>query len=305
MVGGQALQGIVAFAGAGGLAAWMTTAGDVSLRYIPANTLGVPELPWPAAVIGACVVALWYWTGDHFVVQRFLAARDLKSIRRGSFIAAIMVLLAAPFVFPLPLQEAGTQPLPPLAAGVLATVISAVVMAAMAGYFHSAAALFTMDFYVARHSAASDRRLVNVGRMATAGFVVLALILVSFLALTASSNTVLVQRLQMYLAAPVSALMIAVLFSKRTIARGAAIGLAAGGTVEALHATAWLLSPGGTLDGLAGIETAYVAFAAFVVTLSVVLLSGTPATPATPSGISVIPKPDGSLRMDSGWRRAV
>ena len=291
MIGGHALQGAIAFAGAAGLAGWMTFGSDFPLKAAAPARLPVLDLPWPVTLAGAMVIALWYWTGDHFVVQRMLAARDLKSIGGGALIAVVLVVSAAPFLFPLPLQEVGDPALPAAVSGFLACVIIAVVMAALSGYLHSAASLVTMDFYCARHSAASDARLVRVGRLVS-GLLVLTAVAIAVDAGNAGlSSAFLVQRLQLYLAAPAAALMIAVLFSRRTIARGAVAGLLAGILIEATHAAAWLAGPDSVLDGLAGIDTVYVALAAFTVTLAVVFLGGSPATAATPAGISAVPRP--------------
>lgn len=291
MVAGHALQGAVAFAGAAGLAAWMALGTEFPLHAAASEHLPVLDLPWPVMLAAAMVIALWYWTGDHFVVQRMLAARDLKSVGRGALIAAILVVVAAPFVFPLPLQEAGTPALPPVAAGLVSLVIIAVVMAALSGYVHSASALLTMDFYLARHPAASEKRLVRVGRLASGVFVLIAVLFTAGSGFATSPATLVVQRLQLYLAAPAAALMIAVLFSKRTLARGAVTGLMAGGLIEATHAIAWLVGPDSVLDGVARIDTVYAALAAFSVTLAVIFLRGSPATVATPAGISAVPRP--------------
>jgi SSS family solute:Na+ symporter len=290
MVAGHALQGAVAFAGAAGLGAWMLLGTDFPLQAASEH-LPVLDLPWPVMLAAAMIIALWYWTGDHFVVQRILAARDLKSVGRGALIAAVLVVVAAPFVFPLPLQEAGTPALPPVAAGLVSLVIIAVVMAALSGYVHSAAALLTMDFYLARHPAASEKRLVRVGRIASGVFVLIAVLFTAGSGFATSPATLVVQRLQLYLAAPAAALMIAALFSKRTIARGAVTGIMAGGLIEATHAVAWLIGPDSVLDGVARIDTVYAALAAFTVTLAVIFLRGSPATVATPAGISAVPRP--------------
>jgi SSS family solute:Na+ symporter len=292
MVAGHVLQGAVAFAGAAGLAAWMFLGTDFPLQAAGPEHLQVLDLPWPVTMAAAMVIATWYWTGDHFVVQRMLAARDLKSVGRGALLAAILVVGAAPFVFPLPLQEVGTPALPPIAAGLFALVIIAVVMAALSGYVHSAASLLTMDFFLARHPSASERRLVRVGRITSGVFVLIGVLFAAGLGPT--STALVVQRLQLYLAGPAAALMIAVLFSKRTIARGAVTGLVAGGLIEAAHAIAWLAGPGSVLDSIARVDTVYAALAAFAVTLSATFLGGSPATAATPAGITAVPRPGGT-----------
>jgi SSS family solute:Na+ symporter len=291
LIAGHALQGGIAFAGAAALAGWMTFGTEYPLLSAPHEQLPVLDLPWPVMLAGAMVIALWYWTGDHFVVQRFLAARNTRTVGRGALIAALMVVLAAPFVFPLPLQAAGSPVLPPAATAILTLVILTVVMAALAGYLHSAAALITMDFYLARHPAATERRLVHAGRVTTALCILVAGLTGAGWGISAPASAIVVQRLQLYLAGPVAALMITVLFSKRTIARGAVLGLVAGALIETTHAVAWLVGPGSALDSIARIDTVYIALTAFTVTLAVIFLGGTPATVATPAGVTAVPRP--------------
>jgi SSS family solute:Na+ symporter len=300
MLAGHAVQGVLAALGATALAVWLASGPTVPLAPLPAEQLPVLDIPWPVSIAGAIMIALWYWTADHFTVQRFLAARDARAGSYGALIAVVLVVLAAPFVFPLPLQELGGSTLPPALAGLLATVITAVVMAALTGYFHSAAALFTLDFYVARHPAAHDERLILVGRLITTLFVLISILVVSSLALIAPATVPVVQRLQLYLAAPTAALMIAVMFSQRIIARGAVAGLVVGGIIECIHAGAWLTNAGGVLGLLGSVNTVYVALASFTLTLAVVFLGGASATIATPSEISVVTRPNAGVKPRRG-----
>jgi solute:Na+ symporter, SSS family len=291
MLAGHAVQGILAVAGAIALAFWQASGPEMPLPSLPAEQLPVLEIPWPVSVAGAVMIALWYWTADQYTVQRFLAARDVRAITHGAFLAAVLVLLAAPLIFPLPLQELGAATLPLPIAGLLATVITAVVMAALQGYFHSAAALFTLDFYVARHPAADDRRLIRTGRVATLFFVGIAILVVTGMALVAPATAPAVQRLQLYLAAPTAALMIAVMFSPRIIARGAVAGLLAGGFFECVHAGAWITGAGGIIGVFGSINTVYVTLGSFGLTLLVIYLDGSPTSTGTPAEVSSVARP--------------
>jgi SSS family solute:Na+ symporter len=280
---GHTLQGAAAFAGAAFIALWSLASGGLNLQSIPSAELPSSDIPWPIGVIGALVIAVWYWTGDHFVAQRFLAARDAKAIGKGTAIAAVMTVAAAPFVFPLPLQQAELAAPNPVVTMVLAVIVSAVVMAALAGYIHSTAALLTLDFYVGRHPAATDRKLVSVGRNATLIIVLATLTFVSGILTVPASSTAEVQLIQFYLAGPVAALMLAVLFSQRMLARGAVMGLIAGGLIELVHAVANVTGVRGPLAGFADLPAVEIALIAFVVTLAVIILGGSPAAVRTPA----------------------
>jgi SSS family solute:Na+ symporter len=282
LLAGHVVQGACAFVSAILIAAWAIVRGGLPLQPVPGEDLPLSNIPWPLAVIGALVVAVWYWTGDHFVVQRILAARDTRSVSRGALIAAVMVVSAAPFVFPLPLQEAGAASPDPVVTFLMALIVCAVVMAALAGYFHSTAALLTLDFYVARHPAASDARLVAVGKNATFAIVLASLAFVSGLFFIPASSTFQVQCLQFYLAGPVAALMLVVLFSQRLLARGAVAGLIAGGLFELAYAAASVSGDGGVLAPLAALHVVDVALLGFGITLAVIILGGSPAAVRTP-----------------------
>jgi SSS family solute:Na+ symporter len=283
LLAGHTAQGAAAFVGAGLIAAWSLISGGLNLQSIPSAELPTSDIPWPIAVVGALVIAVWYWTGDHFVAQRFLAARDSRAIGKGAVIAAVMTVAAAPFVFPLPLQKAELASPNPVVTMVLAVIVSAVVMAALAGYFHSTAALLTLDFFVARHPAASDRKLVSVGKIATLIIVLATLAFVSGFIDVPASSAAQVQLIQFYLAGPVAALMLAVLFSQRMLARGAVMGLIAGGLIELSHATANVVGVPASLAWFPAMPALEIALLAFVVTLSFIILGGSPAAVRTPS----------------------
>ena len=63
---------------------------------------------------------------------------------------------------------------------VLAGMLSAL-MSALASLFNSTATLFTVDFYKRLRPQSSEKHLVNVGRIATAGVIVLGMAWIPFL----------------------------------------------------------------------------------------------------------------------------
>jgi solute:Na+ symporter, SSS family len=280
---GHAVQGAAAFVGAAIIAVWSLVTGGLNLRTLPSQELPAYNIPWPLGVAGALVIAIWYWTGDHFVAQRFLAARDSRAVGKGALIAAVMTVAAAPFVFPLPLQEAQLASTNPIVTMLLALIVSAVVMAALAGYFHSTAAMLALDFYIARHPAASDRKLVEVGKSATLIIVLATLAFVSGLVSVPATTTAQVQKIQFYLAGPVAALMLSVLFSQRMISRGAVMGLITGGLIELAHAVANVTRVTGPLALFAALPAVEIALVAFIVTLAVIILGGSTTAVRTPS----------------------
>ena len=60
-----------------------------------------PKFPWLGMLIGAPIVGLWYWCTDQYIVQRTLAAANIKEARRGTIFAAYMKMLPL-FIFIVP-----------------------------------------------------------------------------------------------------------------------------------------------------------------------------------------------------------
>ncbi|MFM2392608.1 MAG: hypothetical protein RLZZ546_585, partial [Bacteroidota bacterium] len=52
-----------------------------------------PDFPWPSLFITSTIVGIWYWCTDQYIVQRALAAKDLKEGRRGTIFGALLKLL--------------------------------------------------------------------------------------------------------------------------------------------------------------------------------------------------------------------
>ena len=42
------------------------------------------DFPWIGILIASPVIGIWYWCTDQYIVQRTLAAKDLKNARRGA-----------------------------------------------------------------------------------------------------------------------------------------------------------------------------------------------------------------------------
>jgi SSS family solute:Na+ symporter len=139
------------------------------------------KYPWPAMLLCAPIIGLWYWCTDQYIVQRILGARDDKQARRGTIFAGFLKLTPV-FLFIIPgmicfalaksginpdiqkhlidangqlIREQGTRSIPivgrhVLPVGVRGIVVAgllAALMSALAGVFNASSSLFTMDFY--------------------------------------------------------------------------------------------------------------------------------------------------------------
>ena len=216
--------------------------------------------PWLGMLLCAPIIGLWYWTTDQYIVQRTLGASSLKEARRGTIAAAFLKLLPV-FIFIVPgiicfalaasgksealgaalldsegklINANAQQAFPSLVAKVLPVGIRGMVvagllaalMSSLAGVFNASSTLFTMDFYSRFRPNASEAALVRIGRIATAGMVVIGLLWIPVIQGSRGLYDYL-QSVQGYLAPPIFVVFFFGVFMKRINAQGclAALGI--------------------------------------------------------------------------------
>jgi SSS family solute:Na+ symporter len=209
--------------------------------------------PWLGVLLCSPIIGLWYWCTDQYIVQRVLTARGLKQARQGTIFAAYLKLVPV-FIFLIPgmiavalykqgaagFETIGENPqaafpvlvsnmLPEGLRGlVLAGMLSAL-MSALASLFNSTATLFTVDFYKRLRPQASEQHLVNIGRLATAGVIVLGMLWIPFLQGIGNSGLYgYLQLVQSLLAPSIAAVFMAGIFSGRVTPKSGLVGLVFG-----------------------------------------------------------------------------
>ena len=60
-----------------------------------------PDFPWTGIVLGAPILAIWYWCTDQYIVQRILSAKDVNAARGGTVLAGFLKILPM-FILVLP-----------------------------------------------------------------------------------------------------------------------------------------------------------------------------------------------------------
>lgn len=207
-----------------------------------------PDFPWLGMVLAPPIVGIWYWCTDQCIVQRTLAARNETQARRGSIFASFLKLFPF-FVFFIPgitafaLSQTGQiqlaasdQAFPTLVKallpiglrGLVVGGLLAALMSSLAAVFNSCSTLFTMDIYKKIRPDASEKRLVFVGRVATAVVVVSGILWIPFMKFISGELYHYLQSVQSYLAPPIAAVFLLGIFWKRINARGANAGLIGG-----------------------------------------------------------------------------
>jgi solute:Na+ symporter, SSS family len=206
------------------------------------------KYPWPAMLLCAPIIGLWYWCTDQYIVQRVLGAPNMKEARRGSIFAGFLKLTPV-FLFIIPgmicyaLAKSGinapiqqelidangnlirdraqgafpllvTHVLPPGVRGIVVAGLLAALMSALAGVFNASSSLFTMDFYSRMRPNASQKQLVWVGRAATVAMVIVGLLWIPVIQGGKGLYDYL-QGIQAYLAPPIFVVFFFGVFMKR------------------------------------------------------------------------------------------
>lgn len=225
-------------------------------QYALWRPLSDPEFPWLGILIASPIVGIWYWCTDQYIVQRTLAARDLKTARRGALFGALLkttpvLLFLIPGLIGAALHTKGMLPIPESESGslvgdqVFPTLVSnllpaglrglvvagllAALMSSLSSLFNSTATLFTVDIYEKIRPNKSEKELVRVGRVATVFVVFAGLAWIPIMPLISGGGLYqYLQNVQSYLAPPITAVFLLAIFWGRMNTRGAVWGLSLG-----------------------------------------------------------------------------
>ena len=202
-----------------------------------------PHLPWTGLVLGVPLLGFYFWCTNQFMVQRVLSAKDENHGRWGALFAGLLKLpvlwvMVLPGTCAILLYPELAKPdlvyptlvFDLLPAGLLGLVIAgffAAIMSSIASTFNSAATLVTMDFIRVWRPQMDNDALVRTGRLATVGFMVLAVLWAPQIARFESLWQYL-QAVLAYAVPPICALFLVGLFWRGANARGAVACIVAG-----------------------------------------------------------------------------
>lgn len=262
-----------------------------------------PAFPWTGIVLGAPILGIWYWCTDQFIVQRVLAARNLSEARRGTVFAGFLKLLPL-FIFVIPgviayvlVQqgrmelETADQALPALVAtllpvglrGLVVAGLLAALMSSLSSVFNSTSTLITWDIYKRLRPAASEQRLVWIGRVSTGILVIFGLLWIPLMQLISGQLYQYIQSVQAYIAPPIAAVfLLGVLWSRLNSAGAiAALGLGFVLGMGRLVAELYKSRLDGWLYGYADVNFLHFAAILFVICSAILVLVSL-ATPPPP-----------------------
>jgi SSS family solute:Na+ symporter len=252
-----------------------------------------PDFPWPSLVITSTIVGLWYWCTDQYIVQRVLAARNIKEGRRGTIFGGLLkltpvFLFLIPGVIALALKNRGElhwdspdgafaallmNKMPVGLRGLVVAGLLAALMSSLASVFNSCSTLFTVDIYKKLYPETPEKKLVGIGRIATAIVVVLGILWIPIMQNISGVLYEYLQSVQSYIAPPIAAVFLLGIFYKRINSQGAMATLIVGLIVAFLRISFELalgsLDPDGILYKLASAN--FLSFAAWFFLFCVIL----------------------------------
>lgn len=225
------------------------------------------NFPWTGIFFGAPILGIWYWCTDQVIVQRVLSAKDIGHAKAGTVLAGFLKILpvfmlivpgmTARALYPQEMAADSNAAFPVMVArlmpaglqGVMVAAMLAALMSSLSAVFNSSSTIFTMDFYNKFKPAASERELVNVGRVATVLMVVLGLVWIPFMGRISSQLWIYLQSVQAYISPPIAAVFLFGLLWKRINGQGAIASLLVGFALGAVRFIFEIVYAGQQLSG--------------------------------------------------------
>lgn len=261
------------------------------------------EYPWTGMLFGAPILGVWYWCTDQYIVQRALSAKDVSHARKGALLAGYLKLLPV-FIFFIPgviafalmqkgmlsfSMEEADKALPAMITGFLPVGLKglaiagllAALMSSLSSAFNSSSTLLTIDFYQKFKPNASEKDLVQFGRIATVVLVVLSLGWIPFMrALMSGGIFLYLQSVQAYISPPIAAVFLLGLYFPWINARGAIIALWSGFVLGIARLVTefmanegtLVVSKGSLLDKFLGINFLHYALYLFLICSGILML---------------------------------
>lgn len=239
------------FGGSGvidGFTLMTTKANDHFHMILDKSNPSYMDLPGLSVLIGGMmIINLNYWGCNQYITQRALGA-DLKTARSGILFAAFLKLMM-PVIVVLPgiaayvlyqhggfqtemLQDGTVNPdraypvllnlLPVGLKGLSFAALTAAIVASLAGKANSIATIFTLDIYKTKlNTEASEKKLVNVGKLVIVAAMIIAVIVAPFLGIDKKGGFQYIQEYTGFVSPGVFAMFILGFFWKKATANAA------------------------------------------------------------------------------------
>jgi len=239
MIAGSAILTLIGLSKVGGI--------DGLVARVPAEFWSMlrpasdPEMPWYAIIFGYPVLGIWYWCTDQLMVQRVLGARDLKNGQLGVIFAGFLKMLPV-FIFVLPgIIAFALYPnlangdlayptiisnwLPVGLRGVMVAVLIVALLSTIDAGLNSISTIFALDIFRKWMPDSSHEKLLLIGRLATAGAMVIAVIWSPMIGRFPKGIFIAINQLIAAIAPPLTAVFLMGVLWKRTTPRAAELAL--------------------------------------------------------------------------------
>jgi solute:Na+ symporter, SSS family len=159
---------------------------------LPRSSVFYKDLPGISVLVGGLwIMNLSYWGFNQYIIQRALAAKNIREAQKGVMFAAYLkllipaiivlpgiaaVLLAPDLARPDQAYPAMMSLLPPGLLGLVFAALVAAIVASTASKINSIATIFTLDIWNQRTGSRSESQLVRVGRIAALAAIILAVV---------------------------------------------------------------------------------------------------------------------------------
>lgn len=202
-------------------------------------------LPWTALLAGIWIPNFFYWGLNQFIVQRTLGAKSLKEGQRGAiFASALKLIIPVITVFPGIMvyqlyadelaQAQGDQAYPFFIAKLVPVGLTGIILAALIGaimsslncMLNSCSTIWTSDLY-RRYikPEAKEHHYVTIGRVATIAFMIIACLWAQVIKGWSMQIFDYIQEFWGFVSPGILAVFLFALFSRKTPAIGAFVGL--------------------------------------------------------------------------------
>ena len=256
-------------------------------------------LPWPG-ILGVILLGFYYWTLNQYFVQRALAARSLDEGRKGALFGGLLklpnvFLMIVPGLIAIVLLPGLGNPdqafaslafdlLPAGLRGLILVALLAAIMSSLDSALNAAASLLTMDFVRPLKPEMSGRALLFIGRVFTAGLIVIAALYAPLIERFGSLFQYFQSTLA-YLVPPIVAVYLAGLFWRRATAAGAFWAIVGGLALGVMFFVAKEVTGIWADAGLPAVHFTYMAIAMSVIAFAVLVVVS--LLGAKPDGASV------------------
>lgn len=199
-----------------------------------------PELPWTAIIVLVVSTNIWYFCTNQTIIQSCLGARSRRDGIMGIILLGFLMILTGLSVeFPglvayalNPHLENADTAYPFVVKQLVSTGLKGLVLAGMCGavmstveaLMHSSSAIFTMDLYTRLFKNTPDKKLITIGRWASGSILLVGALWAPMVAKFPDIFSFF-QRCWFFIAAPVAAVFILAILSRRTTRTAALWGL--------------------------------------------------------------------------------